>query len=80
LLAVAANPMESMAFVKEITVRGTESNDANLTHADKVIAFPEENVIGFKATVPVCVVPGNCNDLVPYLKSLVVDIALFVAK
>jgi hypothetical protein len=45
--------MESVAFVKERIVLGTVSNDANFTHADKVIALPVENVIGFKATVPV---------------------------
>jgi hypothetical protein len=72
--------MESVAFVNENTVLGTESNDANFTHADKVISFPFENVIGFKATVPVWVVPGNCRDIVPYLKSLVETDTLFVAK
>jgi hypothetical protein len=46
---------------------GTESKVVNFTHADKVIAFPRENVIGFNATVPVWVVPGNDKLIVPNL-------------
>jgi voltage-gated potassium channel Kch len=72
--------MESVAFVKERIVLGTESNVVNFTHADIVIAFPFESVNGFNATVPVWVVPGNCRDIVPNLESVLVVATGLVPK
>jgi hypothetical protein len=40
-------------------VLGTVSNELNLAHAEIVTADESTNVIGFKATAPLYVVPGK---------------------